>query len=159
MILCSYIRRNVDDLPGFLPSIVHNKCRLKLQRRSKFVKDEKKSKRSVEDWALPEFPNPRRRHCGFCKIIPNPPHNSLTCPQTLDGETRVRGGQKKPLMNLADRKQAKERIKPLIEHFENYCSVNKEKKKDVLAFEYRSKKENTEQQKLSKVFTKIPIKS
>ena len=41
------------------------------------------------------------------------------------------------MMELVDRTQGKEIIKPLINFFDNYCADNKENKKDVLAFEYR----------------------
>ena len=89
---------------------------------------------------MTEFPKPilMRRKCGFCKQVPDPIHNSLTCPVRKSMEqTRRRGPPKKPLMSLSNRKQGKERIKELIDYFDNFCEVNREDKKDVLAFEYR----------------------
>ena len=128
---------SVEDLPPYYPDLVHSRCRVKVQRRCKQSKKDKKNKKPEEGrWTLPDFPNPRRKSCSYCKIVPEVPHNSLTCPVRLSKEERVHR-PRKPLMDLVDRTQAKERIQPLIDHFENYCEVKHERKKDVLAFEYR----------------------
>ena len=147
----------MEDLPPYFPNFVHNKCRLKIQRRLKFIKQEKRNKRSVDPWSLPDFPNPKRKMCGFCRVIRDIPHNSLTCPLRLAKENNVRRRPKKPLMDLVDRKQGKERIKPLIEQFENYCSVNSEKKKDILAFEYRRELFKEGKYKAAKTFESFHI--
>ena len=132
-----FFRRSLEDLPTYYPQMVHNKCRVKIQRKCKQIKKDRKSKTPEESpWNLPDFPNPRRKSCSYCRIIPEIPHNSLTCPVRLATEGKV-SRPKKLLMDLVDRTQGKERIKPLINHFENFCNVNNESKKDVLAFEYR----------------------
>ena len=45
-------------------------------------------------------------------------------------------------MELSDRKQGKERLKPLIDFFEQFSETNKEDQKDVLAFQYRRELNN-----------------
>ena len=96
--------------------------------------------------ALPEFlQKPQSRKCGFCKEIPVPVLNSLTCPLRINhshGHHQGTGRPRKPLMELTDRKQGKERIKPLLDFFELFCETNKEDKKDVLAFQYRRELNN-----------------
>ena len=97
----------------------------------------------METWKLeklPEFPKPvsLKRKCGFCKVVPDPVHNSLTCPVRLSMEKPGgRGAPKKPLMSLSNRGQGKSRIRDLVDYFDRYCEVNQEDRKDVLAFEYR----------------------
>ena len=58
-------------------------------------------------------------------------------------------------MKLSDRKQGKERIKPLIDLIENYCEVNGEDLKDVLAFLYRKELNNRGKYRGAKNFEKF----
>ena len=137
-------RLNVYEFPEFYPKYVHAKCRVRIQRQAKAAKENirkagvQKHEENFTVQTLPDFPNPKRKKCGFCQIFPDPPHNSLTCPDRLAKQQQGKGGRrKKPLMELSDRKQGKARIQPLIDKFENFCEIEKESPKDVLAFEYR----------------------
>ena len=142
---------------------MHQICRRALVRKSAKVKLSVKNKgkaKHAETWkyeTLPKFDQPKSRMCGFCKEFPTPPHNSLTCPLRLDhDQSKQRAGRpKKPLMNLADRRQGKERIKPLLEFFENYCETNDEDKKDILAFEYRRELNKSGEYRAAKTFEKF----
>ena len=95
-------------------------------------------KKHLASWQyeqLPEFPKPAssKRKCGYCKLVPEPAHNSLTCPLRLSVEKPGRrGAPKKPLMSLNNRGQGKERIKELVDFFDKYCDINQEDKKDVM---------------------------
>lgn len=135
-------RVNIEETASFFPKFLHDKCRIKLQRQAKTAKMSIKSKgltKHSATWmfkSLPDFPNPRRKQCGHCHQYPDPPHNISTCPVRLD--TVSKGGRKKkPLMDLSDKKQGKDRIQSLIDHFEKFCEVSGENEKDVLAFQYR----------------------
>ena len=55
-------------------------------------------------------------------------------------------------MSLVDRLQGKARIQPIIDFFEEFCSVNNENKKDVLAFEYRRQLHIEGKQKSARTF-------
>ena len=109
-----------------------------------------------ETWVpekLPSFPKPgsMRRKCGYCKVVPDPVHNSLTCPLQLQQSGR-KGATKKPLMSLTNRTQGKQRIRELVDMFDNFCEVNNEDKKDVLAFEYRRTLYNDGKPRSAKTF-------
>ena len=58
-------------------------------------------------------------------------------------------------MKLSDRKQGKERIKPLIDLIENYCEANGEDLKDVLACLYRKELNNRGKYRGAKNFEKF----
>ena len=55
-------------------------------------------------------------------------------------------------MNLSDKKQGKERIQSLIEHFEQFCKAEGESEKDVLAFQYRRELNKEGKIKAAKTF-------
>ena len=125
---------------------MHSRCRVKLQRKAQSCKLSIRSKgwqKHLSTWhyeTLPEFPKPAsaKRKCGYCKLVPEPAHNSLTCPLRLSVEEPGRkGAPKKPLMSLVNTGQGKHRIKELVDFFDDYCKIHQEDKKDVLAFEYR----------------------
>ena len=86
--------------------------------------------------------------------MPVVPHNSLTCPVRLANENEGAKGarKKKPLMDLVDRRQGKGRIQGLIGYFDEFCSLNNEVKKDVLAFEYRRELNNRGKYRAAKTF-------
>ena len=116
---------------------------MKVQRQAKAAKKSIRSMGSVkyeesgQVQIFPHFPSPRRKKCGFCHLYPDPPHNSLTCPDRLATDRKKAGRRKKPLMDLSDKKQGKERIQSLIDKFEEFCVVEGEAQKDVAAFQYR----------------------
>ena len=155
----SYFSVNVESLPSYVPKHMHDKCRVKLNRRAQTFKMSIRSKgwdKHCETWVpekLPSFPKPvsMRRKCGYCKVVPDPVHNSLTCPLRLQQSGR-RGATKKPLMSLTNRTQGKQRIRELVDMFDNFCEVNNEDKKDVLAFEYRRALYNDGKPKSAKTF-------
>ena len=133
----------MESLPTHFPKYVHYKCKTKLKRHVTAHRVSKQSKTRVkheqiwENKELPNFPKPaHRKMCGFCKVVPSIPHNSLTCPKRLAKQSTP-GKPKRPLMSLVDRKQGKERIKDLVDFFDGFCKSNNENKKDVTAFLYR----------------------
>ena len=121
-------------LPEHFPKDIHKNCVRGLERKAKKAQALVRSK-GREGWqfeSLPSFPNPKRRKCGFCKEFPDPVHNSLTCPlrTSRDRSTLRTGRPRRPLMDLVDRKQGKDRIKNLVEYFDSFCLENSENKKD-----------------------------
>lgn len=136
-------RVKVDEIQDYFPKYVHDRCRVKIQRQAKAAKKSIRSlglakyEETMEVQTLPDFPSLRRKRCSFCHQYPDPPHNSLTCPDRLAIDRQGVGRRKKPLMDLSDRKQGKERIQSLIDKFEEFCELEREAQKDVVAFQYR----------------------